>query len=92
MYFTGEYISPSCNITVDGCGYDFYLGRNTFSQPVLVDLASQDCGSLPIWIPIVIAIGIILGIILIGLIILCILKIAFVAWVSPMVAIYVLHK
>ena len=75
---TAEYF-PVCTTTVGQCSYDFYVERDPFLHPVLID---QSCAPLLLWTPYEITIALVLAIILIGLLILCIFKIAFVLSVS----------
>ncbi|XP_064402005.1 integrin beta-1-like [Halichondria panicea] len=79
---TDQYFSNPCNAIVGGCTYEFSVGRPSFAYnlPVLIFEDTMDCGQLPSWAPYTIAAGIVLLIIVLGLLILCLLKIGFVVW------------
>ncbi len=68
---TDACLSDNCMTTALGCAYEFAIGRNAYSVPVLILDDSMDCGGLPTWAPYKIAAGIVLLIILLGLLILC---------------------
>ncbi len=82
---TDDYASDYCMVNALGCAYEFTIGRNAYSVPVLILDDTMDCGGLPTWAPYTIAAGIVLLIILLGLLILCLLKIGFVVWVSTLI-------
>ncbi len=84
---TVVYTATACSAVVDGCSYDFHYGRVPYRVPVLILEDTVDCGGLPIWAPYVIAVGIVFLIIILGLIILCLLKLCFVCWVRTMLEI-----
>jgi len=82
--FLGEYLAEICifdHTGVDGCTYEFMVGRDPFARAVLLDPTPISCPGLPTWAPYVIAAAAVVAIFLIGLILICLVKFCVVVWV-----------